>query len=153
MPTRSPTLIGWKESIDLPDWGIKDITAKADTGARRSAIDVNHIVELPGNRVQFEVAIHRKRTDLTQTVIAEIAHQTHVRSSNGQQHERYFVTTRIRMGEVVKRIELSLVCRKAMTCRMLLGRKALEVDFLVDSSKAFITRPNRKVKLLKAQPK
>lgn len=153
MPPRSPTLIGWKESIDLPDWGIKDITAKADTGARRSAIDVNHIVELPGNRVQFEIAMHRKKADLTQTVVADIAHQTHVRSSNGQQHERYFVTTRMRVGDTIKKIELSLTCRKAMNCRMLLGRKALESDFLVDSSETFLTRPNRKVKLLKVKSK
>lgn len=144
-----PTLIGWKESIDLPDWRIANITAKADTGARRSAIDVENIVKLSGNRVQFDVAIHRKRGNMIKTVVADIVHQTHVRSSNGQKHERYFVSTSVRIGNVTKIIELSLSCRKHMICRMLLGRKALETDFLVDCSKSFVTRPNFKPKLRK----
>ncbi|MBC2605330.1 ATP-dependent zinc protease family protein [Pelagicoccus albus] len=147
MPNPQPTLIGWKESIDLPDWGIIDITAKTDTGARRSAIDVENIVELPGNKVQFDVAANRRSGQLKTTIIADIEHQTHVRSSNGQQHERYFVATNVRVGPVVKRIELSLSNRKHMQCRMLLGRLALEEDFLVDCSGSFLTRPNRKPKL------
>lgn len=147
MSNRNPTLIGWKESIDLPDWGIRNITAKADTGARRSAIDVERVVELPGNRVQFDVVIHRRKGELRQTVTADIVHQTHVRSSNGQQHERYFVRTAVRIGDKTKQIELSLCCRKHMSCRMLIGRKALEGDFLVDCSRAFATRRNLKPKL------
>jgi len=147
MPHNQHTIIGWKESIDLPDWGIRDITAKADTGARRSAIDVQNIVELSGERVQFDIALHRKNRDFTQTIVAPIAHQTHVRSSNGQQHERYFVETQIKIGSKVKTIELSLVNRRNMSCRMLLGRKALEDSFLVDSQQTHLTRPNKKLKV------
>lgn len=147
MDNLSPTTIGWKESVDLPDWGIFDITAKTDTGARRSAIDVENIVELPGNKIQFEVAANRRKGQLKKTVVADIAHQTHVRSSNGQQHERYFVETNVQVGDVSKKIELSLTCRKHMQCRMLLGRLALENDFIVDCASSFLTRPNRKPKL------
>ncbi len=147
MPQSQPTLIGWKESIDLPDWGISDITAKTDTGARRSAIDVENIVELPGNRVQFDVAADRRTGQLKKTVVAKIEHQTHVRSSNGHTHERYFVATRVRVGKRIKKIELSLSNRKHMQCRMLLGRLALEGDFIVDCSKSFLSRPNRKPKI------
>ncbi|MCH6258942.1 RimK/LysX family protein [Puniceicoccaceae bacterium K14] len=141
------TTIGWKESIDLPEWGIAHLTAKADTGARRSAIDVKKIKELPNNQVQFDIVLHREDRDITQTVITDIAHQTHVRSSNGQQHERYFVKTVVTIGEQSKTIELSLVDRKAMTCRMLLGRKALEGDFLVDSSQTYLSRTEKKLKV------
>ena len=98
------TIIGWKESVDLPDWGIIDITAKADTGARRSALDVQNIKELPENRVQFDIMLHRRNRDFTRTITAPIAHQTHVRSSNGQQHERYFVETKIRIADMVQSI-------------------------------------------------
>ena len=146
-----PIVIGWKESIDLPEWGIFNITAKADSGARRSAIDVEKIVELPGNRVRFEVAANRREGVLRTTVTADIVHQTHVRSSNGQQHERYFVATVVRVGGVSKTIELSLSSRKHMQCRMLLGRKALEGHFLVDCAKSFHTRRNLKARLQKPQ--
>ena len=146
------TIIGWKESVDLPDWGIMDITAKADTGARRSAIDVQNIKDMSNNRVQFDIVLHRKNRDFTRTITAPIAHQTHVRSSNGQQHERYFVETRIRIADVVQLIELSLVDRKNMSCRMLIGRKALEGSFLVDSQRTHIVRPNKKLRVTDTNP-
>lgn len=139
--------IGWKESIDLPDWGIQYIVAKADTGARRSAVDVKHLKLLPDGRVEFDVVLSRTDRNLTRRVCTEVAHVARVRSSNGQMHERYFVRTRIRIGERMKEIELSLVCRKSMICRMLLGRKALEGDFVVDSSRKYVTRPRRKLAL------
>lgn len=138
--------IGWKEMVNLPQWGIENIIAKADTGARRSAIDVKNIEELPGDKVRFSVVLHGKDRDLSKEIVAPIAHQTHVRSSNGQRDERYFVTTQVKLGSRVKDIELSLVCRRYMTCRMLIGRKALEPDFLVDSSQSFVTRPKRSLR-------
>lgn len=141
-------VIGWKETVDLPDWGIEHIVAKSDTGARRSALDVSHVMELPGNKVQFDIVIDRKDRSLTRTVVAEIAHQTHVRSSNGQQHERYFVRTRVAIAGMVKEVEFSLVSRESMTCRILLGRKALEDDFLVDASVKHTSRVRRKVRML-----
>ena len=58
--SKKPQVIGWKETVDLPDWGIGSILAKSDTGARRSALDVHNIIELPGNRVQFDIVLDRK---------------------------------------------------------------------------------------------
>lgn len=141
---REPEVIGWKESIDLPDWGIRNILAKADTGARSSALDVHNICELEGDRIQFDIVLDRKDRTRTKKVVATIAHQKHVRSSNGHEHERYFVKTKVRIGKKIKEVEFSLVSRKAMVCRILLGRTALEDDFLVDSSSKFQSRPKRK---------
>ena len=141
-------IIGWKETVDLPDWGIEHIVSKSDTGARRSALDVSHVVELPGNRVQFDIVFDRKDRSTTRTVVADIAHQTHVRSSNGQRHERYFVCTRVAIAAVVKEVEFSLVSRASMVCRILLGRKALEDDFLIDASVKHVSRVRRKVRMV-----
>lgn len=148
MKSRKPEVIGWKETVHLPEWGIRHIVAKSDTGARRSALDVRNIEELDGDRVRFDIVLDRKDPRFTHTVVAPIAHRTHVRSSNGQEHERYFVSTRVGIGHRVKEVEFSLVCRKKMICRILLGRKALEGDFLVDSSLKHVTGPRKKVRLL-----
>jgi len=140
-------VIGWKETVDLPDWGIESILAKSDTGARRSALDVENIRELPRNRVQFDIVLDRKNRSYTKTVIAPIDHQTHVRSSNGEQHERYFVRTKIQIHGRTKEVEFSLVARSSMVCRILLGREALAGDFLVDASLKHVSRPRQKVRL------
>jgi Uncharacterized protein conserved in archaea len=145
-------VIGWKETVDLPAWGIEHIVSKSDTGARRSALDVTNIVELPDGRVQFDIVVDRKDRSLTRQVVAEIAHQTHVRSSNGQRHERYFVRTLVSLAGVTKEVEFSLVSRARMVCRILLGRKALEDDFLVDASVKHVSRKRRKVRLIDENP-
>jgi hypothetical protein len=146
MRTKKLKTIGWKETVDLPDWGIESIIAKSDTGARRSALDVCNVVELAGNQIQFDIVLDRKDRSRTKTVVAPIDHQTHVRSSNGEQHERYFVRTNVVIHGRLKEVEFSLVSRESMVCRILLGRKALEGDFLVDSSQKHVTRPRRKVR-------
>lgn len=141
-------VIGWKETIDLPEWGIESILAKSDTGARRSAIDVENIVELPGHQVRFDIVLDRKNRSRTKTVVAPIDHQTHVRSSNGEEHERYFVRTRVVIHGRAKEVEFSLVSRSSMVCRILLGRKALEGDFLVDASLKHVSRPRQKARVV-----
>ena len=60
---KSKTTIGWREWVELPDWGIR-IRAKADTGAKSSAIDCGEIIELPGERVRFTVRL-RPQTKAT----------------------------------------------------------------------------------------
>lgn len=148
MVAKKLEVIGWKETIDLPEWGVESIIAKSDTGARRSALDVKNILELPANKVQFDIVIDRKDRSRTKTVVADIDHQTHVRSSNGEEHERYFVRTKVLVHGRTKEVEFSLVSRSSMVCRVLLGRKALEGDFLVDSSQKYVSGPRRKVRLV-----
>lgn len=150
METSELEIIGWKETVDLPEWGIESILAKSDTGARRSALDVENIIELPGKRVQFDIVTDRKDRSSTKTVIAPIDHQTHVRSSNGVQQERYFVRTMVRIHGREKEVEFSLVSRSHMVCRILLGRRALEGDFLVDASLKHVSRPRQKVRIIDA---
>lgn len=125
-------VIGWREWVELPVWGIR-IRAKADTGAKSSAIDCAEITELPDERVRFTVRLDRKEKKLV-TVEEPIALRKRVRSSTGVGRDRIFVETTLRLGESEKKVLINLVCRKTMIHRMLLGRKTLGGSFLVDSS-------------------
>ena len=142
---KSKTTIGWREWVELPDWGIR-IRAKADTGAKSSAIDCGEITELPGERVRFTVRLNRKQTRLL-TLEEPIQLRKHVRSSAGQGHDRIFVETTLRLGHVEQRILVNLVCRKSMIHRMLLGRETLSDAFLVDSSVDHWVTPNKPVQI------
>ena len=54
-----PHRIGWNEFVDIPEWGIKGLRAKVDTGARSSALHVENIERLSRDRVRFDVVLHR----------------------------------------------------------------------------------------------
>ena len=131
---RKPLTIGWRETVAFPDWKIKGVQAKVDTGANTSAIHVEDIIRLKGNRVRFYVVTNKRAPFRHVLVTSDITRTTRIRSSTGHVQERYVVTTRIKIGDVRKKIELSLVRRDKMLCRMLLGRKALE-GLLVDVTK------------------
>ena len=133
----APLIIGWRELVALPEWGIRAIKTKVDTGARTSAIHVDNIEELPDGRVRFVVIVKLGCGDdaaHSVTVETEVQRITRVRPSTGKIQRRLVVTTHMRIGPVERKIELSLVSRHGMICRMLLGRRALRGDFLIDPS-------------------
>lgn len=127
-------ILGWTEYLDFPEWGIRRLKAKTDTGARSSALHVENLEVLPDRRLRFDVVVRGGSKPRLQTVEAPMVRRSRVRSSNGHYTYRYFVRPLVRIGPVEKHIELSLVSREKMLFRMLLGRKALEGDFLVDVS-------------------
>lgn len=137
--------IGWRERVDLPDWGVRRIRAKIDTGARTSAIDVASIEELPDGNLQFEVVTRLKPTRQTTWVTAEPARLSVVKPSHGEKQQRHVCVTRIRIGEYEQTIELSLVCRRKMLCRMLIGRSALADRFVVNAGKKYLVSDRRSV--------
>lgn len=137
-PAASPPVIGWRERIDLPDWGITRLIAKIDTGAKSSAIDVEALELLPRGRVRFRVHLSRNHRHLHKTVEAKLVRDARVRSSLGQVHERLIVRTLMRLGPIEKEIEIGLVSRPNMLCRMLLGRSALERTFLIDPAHRYL---------------
>jgi hypothetical protein len=137
-------IIGWREWVEFPDWELR-MRAKVDTGARSSAIDCGEIIELPGDRVRFTVRLDRKQKKLV-TLEEPIKLRKHVRSSTGQGHNRIFVETTLRIAGVEKRIDISLVCRKTMIHRFLLGREGLGGEFLINSSVDHWATPRRRVK-------
>ena len=139
--------IGWREWAELPQWGIR-LKAKADTGARSSAIDCAEITELPGDRVRFTVRLDRKDKKLV-ILEEDIVARKKVRSSTGPPTSRIFVETQLRLAGVEKRVVVSLVSRKRMINRLLLGREALARDFIVDPAVDHWATPR---KLLRKQP-
>jgi hypothetical protein len=137
-------LIGWTEFVDLPDWGVKRLRAKIDTGAKTSALHVDKIEELPRGRVRFDVVLHRHKRDRRIHVKTRISRRARVRSSTGHMTERLFVKTRFVLGSVEKEIEVSLVDRERMIYRMLLGREALMGPFLIDVNRRMVQQRRRK---------
>ncbi len=147
MQSSHKILIGWKETIDLPDWGIRHLVSKSDTGARRSSIDATAIKRVDDEHVEFNLMLHRTDRSKHVRVRAKIGHTAWVKSSNGEKSERFFVKTRVRIGHLIRKTELSLLDREGMTCRMLLGRKTLEPRYLVDVSQKYVLRDRKRTRI------
>jgi len=146
-PAKPPVPIGWKETINLPEWGIRNLVAKADTGAKSSAIDVREIEVLDDNRVRFVISADRKEPDMTRLIEADIIKEQKVRSSNGELQRRIKVSTILQIGRVRKRVTFSLVNRHQMICRAILGREALAGSFIVDSDAKYLHGKRKKPKV------
>lgn len=152
-PTRPDVVtIGWHEYVDLPEWGLRWVRAKADTGARSSAIDVSHLEELPNGRVRFEVVSHRGVRDERRVIESDIVRRARVRSSFGQNHHRLFVETTMLLAGITIRIEVGLINREHMRSRMLLGRRSLEHGILVDPKRCYLHGRRRKKKKKEKDP-
>jgi len=134
-------VVGWRERVTLPDWDVRRIKAKVDTGARTSAIHVGELKEMKDGRVRFEVVLREGPSSKSTWVTARPVRRTRVKSSSGHRQERWVFLTRIRIGEIEREAELTVVSRKGMLCRMLVGRTAL-AGVLVDPRRIYLaSRP------------
>ncbi len=148
-------VIGWKEQIALPDWEVPAIVAKCDTGAKSSAIDVENLQEISEGRVRFELVYLRDRKSgeiQTSTVETDVYRMRKIRPSNGVLQKRFTVLTRVEIGGEAVEVEFSLVRRAHMLCRVLLGRRALAGNFIVDAEHRYVLSesPNLRQKRLKS---
>lgn len=139
-------VIGWAEYVSFPEWGIRRMRAKVDTGARTSALHVENIRELPHDMVAFDAILHRKKTDRRIHIKAKIKRRVRVRSSIGGVETRFVVVTPIEIGPISKTIEVTLAARGEMVFRMLLGREALAGACDIDVGHKYLVteRPKRR---------
>ncbi|MDP2469972.1 MAG: ATP-dependent zinc protease [Candidatus Palauibacterales bacterium] len=143
-------IIGWREWVGLPDFGIEAIKAKVDTGARSSSLHAFdlRVFERDGEDwVRFEVHPVQRKRDRTVTVEARVLEFRSVRSSSGKATTRPVIVTSITLLGSSWPVELTLASRDEMGFRMLLGREAFRRRFLVDAGRSYCGgKPQRKKK-------
>jgi hypothetical protein len=134
-------VLGWREWVGLPQFGIDYIKAKVDTGARTSALHafVLESFERDGRPwVRFEIHPWQRSDDESASVEAPVVEWRSVRSSSGDEEDRPVLRTPVAVGGRVVRIELTLTRRDQMGFRMLLGREAVRRRFLVDPGRSYL---------------
>jgi hypothetical protein len=131
-------LIGRQEFINLPEFGLKAVEAKIDTGAYTSAINCSKVKLTKVNGVPtltFQLSgikIHEKKARKFSTTTFK---KKKIRSSNGDIEERYIVMTTTVVFRRRIKTEFSLSDRSKMKFPILIGRKLLKNRFIVDVSK------------------
>lgn len=147
-PAGPPWLVGWKEYVDLPDWGVWRVRTKVDTGARTSALDVASydLAEEPGRGLvaTLRLALSRKHPGRLKEIRVPVVKIVTVINSSGMREQRPLVETTAWLGPCRKRIRLTITNRAGMRFRMILGREALATDLVVDVSKKYLLSTRRK---------
>lgn len=145
-----PVMIGWREWVAFPDWGVAAVKAKVDTGARTSALHAFDIeaFDRAGRRwVRFGVHPWQRNDDDVCVVEAPLVDERSVTSSSGTTSLRPVVTAVIDVAGCPHEIELTLTRRDEMGFRMLLGRKAMAGRYVIDPARSYLTgRPDRTVR-------
>jgi hypothetical protein len=143
-------VIGWREWVGLPDFGIGQIKVKVDTGARSSSLHAFDLQEFERDGqewVRFQVHPVQRKKDRTVDVEARVLEHRSVRSSSGKASMRPVIVTQVRLLGITWPVELTLASRDEMGFRMLLGREAFRRRFLVDAGKSYCGgKPKRKKK-------
>ncbi|WP_424946287.1 ATP-dependent zinc protease [Candidatus Spongiihabitans sp.] len=140
-------IIGWREWVGLPDLGIDNIKAKIDTGARTSTMDAEgyELIEEDGIILaRFQVTFGNRNKLKAKVCRARVVENRKVTNSGGQVEERIVILSHIKIGPLIKEIEITLTQRKNMKFRMLLGRTAISEDFLVDAARSYLTGRKQK---------
>lgn len=147
-------VMGWKEQASLPDWGIRRLRVKLDTGARTSALHVRDMRAVVGDDevpvpppdedvvLRFAVVLGRGEHARRREVTAPAIDFRSVRNTGGGEEHRAVVRTRVVCGPLDEEIELTVTDRTGMNFRMLLGRTALAGRCLVDPDRGYLVSPH-----------
>ena len=132
------TVIGRKDVADLPDFGLENVQIKVDSGAYTSSVDFESaaIKEIEGEKVLEVSFLNRKRSEHSGTIyIFKEFKCKKVTSSTGHSQVRYFIPGRIVLFGREYLTYFSLAKRSGMKTPVLIGRKLLNKNFIIDTRK------------------
>lgn len=133
-------IIGWREHISLPQFGIFDLPAKVDTGARTSAlhaVDQNVFDRDGAPWVEFMIPLKNRRT--TRRICAPILEERDIKNTGGVPERRLVVRTTLVIGKRHWLIDVSLANREKMEFDVILGRSAIRRHrMLVDPRRSYL---------------
>lgn len=131
-------IIGRLERVDIPKWDLYGIEAKVDTGAYTSSLHC-HEINLKGDKSVVAIKLldpsyNNYKKEYLKLPVHEIRK---VKSSNGLSEKRIIVDTTIVLASTEINTVLSLTDRSNMRYPLLIGRRTLQGQFLVDVDKNF----------------
>lgn len=135
--------IGWIEHAVLTLSGADGkerkiaLEAKVDTGAKTSSLHASGITIISKNGqevARFTFSWGKERYE----VEAPVQTDKRVKSSDGESEERQFIEVDTCIGKRKERLLVSLNDRGNMRYPLILGRRYLENNFLVDSKNKFL---------------
>jgi len=141
--------IGWREWVSLPDLGVKEIKAKVDTGADNSSLHafvVERFEDDGRQMVRFDIHPRQRKRKPSIPCVAEVVGERMVKNPGGRAERRPIIRTKLVVAGEEFEALINLTTRDEMTFRMLLGRRTVSKNFIVDPGRSYLwERPSRNV--------
>jgi hypothetical protein len=134
-------VIGWREWLALPSFGVERIKVKVDTGARSSSLHAfdMEIFDRDGDEwISFSIHPNQRDDRASLRVEAPLHDRRKVRPSTGKAKIRPVVFIPVTLGGAIWPIEITLVRRDMMGFRMLLGRQAVRGRYVIDPGRSYL---------------
>ncbi len=139
--------IGWREWVGMPEFDVTEIKAKVDTGADNSSLHAFNIERFSKEGtpyVRFEIHPRQRKSKPTIACVAEVVKERTVKNPGGREELRPVIRTRLNVAGREIDALINLTTRDEMTFRMLLGRRSIRKDFIVDPGRSYLgERPTR----------
>lgn len=141
------TIIGRYDKIDLPEMNLLDIDAKIDTGADGSAIHCHQIeiVRKRGKKLLHFILLDPTHPNYdNKSFYFEDYKQRSIKNSFGDSEKRFVIKTPIVIFGKERHTEFSLSYRDNLSFPILLGRKFLYRNFVVDVARSNLSYRRKK---------
>ncbi|MFN5417163.1 MAG: ATP-dependent zinc protease [Flavobacteriia bacterium] len=129
-------IIGRKDKIDLPDFGLENVSVKIDSGAYSCSIHCEFIEEVQeeNGKVLKVVFLDESLPKYSGEIHDFVDYfKKNVKSSTGEKQERFFIKAKILLFGKEFITDFSLTQRNGLKNPILLGRKVLNDNFLIDT--------------------
>ncbi len=133
-------VIGKEEWCTLPELGLPAVKARADSGAKTSALHAFNIRPFEENGqyyVHFDIHPVQDNRKIIQTCRGRVVDRRDIKSSSGEKERRFVIQTPLTLGDETWDIEVTLTNRDSMGYRMLIGREAMKDRVLIDPDASF----------------
>ena len=132
----------------MPEFGVTEIKAKVDTGADNSSLHAFNLERFEEDgvpMVRFEIHPRQRKKKPSIDCVAPVASERKVKNPGGRSELRPVIrTTLIVAGKEVEAL-VNLTTRDEMTFRMLLGRRTVRKQFVIDPGRSYLgERPSRR---------
>lgn len=139
MKKKQKTIIGNRDKIDIPEFGLYNLPCKTDTGATTSAIHCHHVrlMETDGEEtISFRLLDPSHEAYNHKEFRTSKFKEKKIKSSFGDIEYRYTITCDVTLFGKTFQAEFTLADREKMKYPVLLGRRLLRSRFIVDVAKS-----------------
>lgn len=129
-------VIGATAKVQLPEFGIKSLRARVDSGAASCALHASKVF-IDEETQHLNVVLFDPESDFYtgETLVFEDYIERNVRNSFGKRMNRPMVKTSVVLGGLTHEVLIGFSDRTKLTYDMLIGRNLLELGYLVDVTK------------------